>query len=530
MSDRMIFPGLLDTGREEFFHEFLLRMAGTLPDRPAVIEPAGSERYAVTTYRELELLVRDHMAALDGLGLEIGDRVILEADLSAASIAALLACSALGLTFVPVGTRPPEQRLASIMETTEPALYLRCPGAGDADVPLGVGLGHLEGSSLTIERAPADRPRRRREPTVTDPAYVIFTSGTTGRPKGVVMSHRAVTSFYHGMAAQRLVTPDDRVANTSPLQFDFSLINVGLALGSGAALVTVPPESLRWPRRFVRVLKETGATQVNGVPSIWRPVLRHEQRGLADLDRLRGILFCGEDFPLPELRHLRALLPGVRVTNCYGSTESMACSFEEVPNPLPADVKRLSIGFAHKGAEMLLVDEAGRLIERPGLVGEIVLRGPALFTGYWDDPDATRAALLPDPVSPRSGQVVLRTGDLGHTGQRGEMYFCGRADSQVQIRGNRVELDEVRHRLLEFPGVMAAEVLVLDPADGDRRLGAFVVVPARSTDIGTAELRAHCAQALPSYMIPSELRVLDALPTTPNGKTDRESLLALVSG
>lgn len=517
---------------DEFLHDFLLAAARRTPDRPAVVESSGPGRTTVTTYAELAALARSFTDRLDELGVEIGSRVVLEAEATAASIALLIACGRAGLTFVPVSPEAPRERLLSVIESARPAVHLQAADGTREDLPPSLTTGRFSRDGLTFDQrgAGAPPPRRRRAVCVTDPAYIIFTSGTTGRPKGVVMSHRAVTSFYRGMLTQHIATPEDRVASTSPLHFDFSLLNIGLALGSGAAVVPVPQGLLRWPRHFLRVLGETGATHVNGVPSIWRQSLHYEPDRLAALDRLRGILFCGEEFPLPELRRLRELRPGLRIVNCYGSTESMACSFEAVPDPLPDSVERLSIGVAHPGAEMLLVDASGEVVDRPGVPGEIHLRSPALFSGYWDDPEATRAALVPDPLCPESGGRVLRTGDVAVRGEHGEHYFLGRTDSQVQINGNRVELGEVERRLLEYPGAAAAAVLPLAAPGGGLLLAAFVVLSARDavgrTSQDAGDIREFCGRTLPAYMVPQEIRLLDTLPTTPNGKVDREALTA----
>lgn len=357
---------------------------------------------------------------------------------------------------------------------------------------------------------------------------MIFTSGTTGRPKGVVMSHRGVLSFYRGMLRHRIVTAQDRVATTSPLQFDFALLDIGLALGTGAQLIPVPRELMHWPRRLLRFLSDTGATQVDGVPSVWRPVLRHEAKGLAALaDQIRGVLFSGEAFPLPELRQLQALLPRTRVVNCFGPTEAMAFSLTDVPNPLPEGVDKLSIGFAYPGAEMLLIDEEGY---RRG-AGRGRRDPPAralLFTGYWDDPEATRAALVPDPLNPRSGQLVYKSNDLAYRGDSGELYFVGRSDLQVKIRGNRVELGEIERRLLEFPGVEAAAAVVRPRPDEDPELYAYVV-PTRGSTADPVVISAFCKQTLPEYMVPRKVALLPGLPLTPNGKTDRRALTALAT-
>ncbi|MGW8952192.1 AMP-binding protein [Streptomyces sp. NPDC055709] len=517
-------------GRPELLHSFLLSAADTAPDSPAVTEFVANDTVRTTTYGELRDLARTYAADLDALGLDIGDRVILESHTSAHAIALFLACSMAGLPFVPVSPETPDERLGTVMEATGAALHLQTEDGTREHIPRQAGTARFGSGRLRVERRPRARTRRRTELCPTDTAYMIFTSGSTGRPKGVVMSHRAVVSFYRGMLSQGIVGPQDRVATTSPLQFDFSLLDIGLALGSGAAVVPVPRNLLRWPSRFLRVLADTGATQVNGVPSIWRQTLRHLPERLAGLTGIRGVLFCGEDFPLPELRELQRLLPQARLINCYGATESMAASFTDVPRPLPADLEKLSIGYAHPGAEMLLVDESGRLVEEPGTLGEIHLRTPALFTAYWDDPAASAAARVPDPAEPRSGQLVLRTGDLAYRGPHGELYFCGRVDSQVQIRGNRVELGEIERRLREHPQVAEAVVVLVERAADEPRLAACVVAQDRADSPDDGRLIAFCSRTLQPYMVPDEVHVLDAMPVSPNGKADRRVLAAQLAG
>ncbi|MBP2325809.1 amino acid adenylation domain-containing protein [Kibdelosporangium banguiense] len=510
----------------ELFHEFMLAPAKVTPDKAAVTEQGVDGKLTTLTYRQLARLVHEYAFALDELGLDIGDRVVIESDTSGPAVAMLLACSSLGLTFIPVSPDTPLRRVMSIIESADAALHVQAADGTRDDLPPEVATGRFGPTGLVISRAPKARTRYRREVVATDAAYMIFTSGTTGRPKGVAMSHRGVIAFYRGMLAHGIITSDARVATTSPLQFDFALLDIGLALGSGATLLPVPRESVKWPRRFLGFLRESGATQVNGVPSIWRPVMRHEHNALAELTRIRGILFSGENFPIPELRRLQQALPMVRIVNCFGPTESMAFSLTDVPNPVPADLKRLSIGFAYPGAEMILIDDDGHPIDLPNVVGQIYMRGPSLFNGYWDDEEATRAALVPDPLNPRSGQKVLKSGDLAYRGEHGELYFCGRADSQVKIRGNRVELGEVERRLAEFPGIASAAAFVRQRSGQDPELSAFVVMEPGVPDFEEVALSAFCMQTMPDYMVPRDVKVLKELPVTANGKTDRAALAA----
>jgi amino acid adenylation domain-containing protein len=505
------------------FYRLLIGPGAGTPDKPAVVEADENGALEEISYRSLDGLVHEYAAVLDGLGLDVGDRVVVEADTSAAAVALLLACAKLGLPFVPVSPQTPDTRLRTILRTVEPALHARADGLNPRKLPEARGSASFGRAGLVVERPPARKERRRRNVLATDTAYIVFTSGSTGRPKGVVMSHRAIVTFLRAMLADGLAGSDDRVASTSPLQFDFALFGIGVALSSGATLVPVPREQLDSPRRMVGFLQNAGVTQLHGVPSLWRPVLRHDPDLLRGLTDLRSVVFAGEEFPIPELRRLQEMLPGARVVNGYGATESMAASFTDVPNPLPAEQERLSIGHAHTGAEMTLVDDRGAAVTRPGLVGEIYLRSPALFTGYWNDPEATAAVLVPDPVEPRHGQQVLRTGDLARLGAEGELYFIGRSDHQVQIRGNRVELGEVEGALTRLPTVTAAAACLV-PRSGNLVLMAAVVLDSPEAELDVTAALALCARELPTYMVPRLIFALPKLPLTENGKVDRALL------
>ena len=503
---------------------FLLRHAATTPAASAVVEAAADGTLLEVSYAELAGRVARYVNALATLGLEVGDRVLVQSDTSSWAVAMLLACTQLGLPFVPVSEETPDQRLHTIVEIAQPALFLQAVDGKSRDLPDSVGVSWFGPDGLDQVRPASARSRHRRDISDTDIAYLVFTSGTTGQPKGVAMSHRAVVSLLRSMLDYLSTDSHARVATTASLQFDFSLFDIGLTLGAGAALVVVDRERLHWPRRFLSFLTQARVSNVHGVPSIWRPVLHNEPELLQELTSVHTVLFTGESFPLAELRALQQLLPTVDFWNGYGATESMACSGSKLPNPLPNDIQDLPLGTGHPGAELLLFDEEGRPIEDTGVVGEIYLRSPALFAGYWNDPEATSRVLIPDPLEPRSGQSVFRTGDHAYRGSDGDLYFSGRTDSQVQLRGYRVELGEVERRLLDHPAVHAAVALLVPRVGFDPVLHAFVV----ADDVARTELRTFCLQALPQYMAPQQIHQLTAIPVTVNGKTDRNALLTLV--
>jgi len=510
----------------ETLHGFLLRGASQLDDQAVVLEcgePATEIR--PVSYRQLATLVDRYTDQLRQLGLGVGDRVILESETSACAIALLLACSSLGVAFVPVSAEIPARRLLTVIEAAEPALVAWPEARKDIQIPDGIGIVTFGPDSWVVDRLPEITSGRARPPVSTDVAYIAFTSGTTGRPKGVIMTHRAIVAFYRAMLSESMVATPGRVASTSPFHFDFALLDIGLAFGSGAGLVAVPRRLIWQPQKFVRFLAASEATQVNGVPSVWPPILRHAARELSALSHIRGILYSGEPFPMPVLRDLRRALPQARIVNCFGSTESVACSFVDVPKELGEDITELPIGPPRCGAAMVLVDGQGKQISTPGQVGEIYLHTPALFNGYWRDLEATRQALVPDPFDERTGQMVYRSGDLGRLGDDGRIYFCGRSDHQVKIRGNRVELGDVESAIQAIPGIDGVAVLALPAGAGSVGLFAFVA----TTQADRADILSHCEATLPSYMVPLEIHLRPELPWTLNGKIDRRALAESVA-
>ncbi|MGW0336304.1 AMP-binding protein [Streptomyces sp. NPDC003011] len=409
-------------------YDCLTGAARTSPDAPAVVEYAGEGAVRLVTYGQLRQRTEDAATALTGAGLGVGDRVMVESDISAPAVALFLACSKLGLLCVPVtpGTAP--HRLAGMVDAVQPALYLRAGGVAVRPVAPPAGTGRFGPAGVTVERPPHRPPgwsgwRRSLE---TDPAYLVFTSSALGRPAGVVMSHGGLGALHDSLAACDLVGGGDRVVTTARFGSAGCLTDICLALGGGAAIMPVPPALLHWPGSILRFLETGGATVVSGPASVWQRVLRQVRRP-AGLDRLRTVLLRDQEFPLPELRQLQTMLPRARVTHCYGHAESPVCAFTDIPRPLPENVRRLPVGTVRPGVEMVVVDEDEQPIDDCGVVGELYVRSPMLFTAYWGDPEATSEVLVPDPVNRHSGQTVLRTGDLACLGKDGQLYLHGRS-------------------------------------------------------------------------------------------------------
>ncbi|WP_067474299.1 AMP-binding protein [Actinomadura hibisca] len=503
-------------------HHLLVEAARTSPHAPAVIEPADSSADsgppAVRTYAQLLAHAERYADALRSGGITRGDHVVVDAPNSAATIAMLMACSMAGAAFVPLTPEVPDERARQILALSRARGYAHLTTTGRLD-RIG-GPGGLAVVTYGWDAPPAVSSTVPPAPAAGtgDLAYLFFTSGSTGVPKGVAMPQHATCAFFD--ATRGMLRPDDRVASTAPLQFDFCLLDIGMCLANRCAIVPVPRDLLRWPRRIVDVLSATGCTRVHAVPSVWRPLLRRQPRLLAELPPLDAVMFSGEPFPPDELRILHRALPDTRVVNCYGPTECMACSFTDVTAYADGSAGGLPVDGAYPGAALDIVDDDGVVIGEPGRSGQLRFTGPSVFAGYWQ----ADGAVHPPPAVGRdaAGTPTLLTGDYAHRAADGRLRFDGRRDRQVKVGGNRVELAEIEAALCRAPGVEEARV-VADTGGPDVTLVAFVGGPDADPGDDGAGWRRWCA-ALPPYMRPARVVHLPHLPKGPNGKVDQQRL------
>lgn len=353
-----------------------------------------------------------------------------------------------------------------------------------------------------------------------DLAAILYTSGSTGPPKGVMVTHDNLLAGARIVAGYLGIGPDDRTLAALPLSFDAGLNQWMTALWTGAAVVL--PDLLHG-RALVRTLAEERITGMGGVPPLWGLLVR-EDSGLSErpLPDLRYVSNTGGPLPAPVLAALRSSLPETEIVLMYGLTEAFRSTW--LP-PEELDRRPDSIGKAIPDTEVFVVDRAGELCG-PGEVGELVHRGPTVSPGYWGRPEQTAEILRPNPFAApgrHDGERVCFSGDLVRRDEEGFLYFVGRRDALIKSMGFRVSRTEVEAILCEHAGVREAAVVgVPDDARG-QRIEAFVT--ARGDRIpDPADLLAHCAGLAPHYMVPSGVEVVESLPTTPTGKVDYRSL------
>lgn len=476
-------------------HDLVTTAARRDPGALAVHAPDGT-----LSYGELDRLADRYSAALGAHGVGPGDRVLLWAAKSGRAVALMQACLRRGALYVPVTESNPPSRLTLISRSCGAALVVTDgSGAQRADAA-GWDAAPWTTFDALLARSgdgPAPAPVRGAP---DDPAYILYTSGSTGEPKGVCLSHRNALAFVTWASETLGLGPRDRLSNHAPFNFDLSVFDLYAAFHAGASVHLIPPELAYAPGQLVRFLREQRLTVWYSVPSAL--TLMMTRGGLFDdgpPPALRVCCYAGEPFPLPLAQQLRLQWPEVRMFNWYGPTETNVCTSYEVT---AADLHRetpLPIGTMCAGAEKQLV--AG---ETEGEY-EFWVSGPTVMLGYWGRP-------------PQSGPYP--TGDLVRLDAAGNLEYLGRRDHMVKIRGQRVELGEIESVLGAHPEV--AEVAAVVLGEGIRAtLHAVIVGRDGGARISLLGLKKWSAERLPPYMVPDAAHFVDELPRTANGKKDR---------
>ena len=488
------------------------------PEKCAVEEESRS-----CSYGELLQLSRCVGSALAAAGAR-GRAVMVFMEKGIDALAVMMGALQAGAFYVPVDPHIPAERLTLIAGVLEdPIVVVSEETAGLANEAMG-GSAESQGAVvipvaqlLAADENPAALEAARAAATDADPVYVLFTSGSTGVPKGVAVSHRAVIDFIDDFIARFGFGPDERIANQAPFDFDVSVKDIYGALATGSTLVVVPRALFSAPAALMEYLQGRDITNMTwAVAALCLITSLHGLEG-QQLAGVRRVLFSGEVMPISHLRAWMAHVPQATFVNLYGPTEiTCNCLYHvvdparEYPDGLP-----LGVPFAHR--EILLVDGEGHAVTQPGVEGEILVRGDSLALGYVANPAKTAEVFCQNPLHNRFPDRVYRTGDLAAFDKAGELFYRGRIDNQIKHQGHRIELEEVDRALEGVPGVQRCRCVY----DHDKqRLIAFYE--------GEAEARAirdHVLQTLPIFMLPSKILPIEAMPLTKNGKVDRRALL-----
>jgi len=518
-------------------HELIAQQAQARPDRTALV--FGTQRMS---YGELNACANQLARHLLAQGVQRDDRVGIAAERSLDMLVGLLAIMKTGAAYVPLEPTLPADRLQYMIEDSGLQLLVlqpkfrndlraALPASGNIRMVLLDGTDWAQASTENPS-VPVHR---------NGLAYVMYTSGSTGKPKGVGNRHVSLFNQLVWMEALFQSGGNDVVLQKTPYSFDVSLLELFWPLTNGSTLVIAAPGDHRDPARLMDVIRTHGVTTIHFVPSMLQAFMAHDVA--AHCASLKRIICIGEALPASVTHDVLQRLPQVDLYNMYGPTEAAI----DVTSWLcrPDDVLNVPIGRPVSDTRAYVLDAALRLVPQ-GTMGELYLGGISLARGYVNRPDLTAERFVASPFG-EGGERLYRTGDLVRWNDAGQLEYLGRIDEQVKVRGFRIELGEVEAQLLQVPGVREAVVVARGTAQGTQLVGYVSGLSAgsagassreaadaasdangRDDELDGADIRQRLKAALPDYMVPSLIVVLDALPLNANGKIDRKALPAPV--
>ena len=506
-------------------HDHLVASAARWPDKVAVI--AGDQRL---TYRELDRASNRCARGLVAVGVQRGDRIGIQLENSLETVIAIYGALKAGAAILMLNPSTKPDKLGYVLEDSRARVLIlgarsldaaaatlaALPGLASV-VPVGAGAAAATACPSVpwsaIHDDQDDGPLDEQGIDL-DLAALLYTSGSTGDPKGVMLTHLNIGSAVRSIASYLALTPDDVVLNVLPLSFGYGLTQLFPTLMAGGTVVL--ERGILFPHVTLSQMAAHRATGFALVPTIATMLLGLDLSKY-DLSSLRYITNAGAGLP-PELAgRLRRQLPDVRLYLMYGQTECLRASYLE---PEQVDMRPDSVGRGIPNQEMWIADEAGVPVG-PDVVGELVIRGPHVMAGYWQRPDETerklRAGRLP-------GERVLHTGDLFRRDEAGYYYFVARQDDIIKSRGEKVSPREVENALYKMPEVLEAAVAGVPDALLGESIKAYVVVKPGAT-LNERQVKRHCAMLLEEYMVPAAVEFRSELPKNERGKIVKRELL-----
>jgi L-arginine---[L-arginyl-carrier protein] ligase len=501
--------------------DLLAAQAARTPDAVA-LEEAGLR----LTFRDVRHQVRALAGRLRGAGVRPGDVVAVGLPRSGRLTLALLAVIEAGAAFLPLDLSYPDERLAFMLADAGPRLVVTDAAAGalaHGPVPALV----FDGLADPDAEAGADLPDDGLSPA--HPAYLLYTSGTTGQPKGALITHAAIVNRLLWMQHQYALGSGDAVLQKTPCGFDVAVWEFFWPLLAGGRLVMAPPEAHRDPEAIADLVARHTITTLHFVPSMLALFLDLLEVDAARLDgcgSLTTVFASGEALRTDLARRFAAALPGAALHNLYGPTEAAVdVTYAPAAGPAEDGAGGVPIGRPVWNTALRVLDHQLRPVP-VGVAGELYLSGVQLAAGYLGRPGLTAERFVADPFA--DGQRLYRTGDLACWRPDGQLAYRGRTDHQIKIRGQRVELGEIEAQMARLPGIARAVAHAVDLTGGaggaDGRQIVGYVVPAPAAQVAPEAVRAALGAVLPGHMVPAAVVLLDDLPLSPNGKLDRKAL------
>lgn len=495
---------------------YLENTAARFPEKTAIIDKEKSY-----TFAELREKAR---ALAQAIPTALKNRPIaVHLDKGVDSIVAFAAVLYSGNFYVPLDSASPPERLKKVLTNLSPAVIIAAKGHRKFLASCCAGEQILLVDALPEFPPPGVTQKFFLEGRAgaiidTDPIYCMYTSGSTGDPKGVLIPHRAVRDYIEWVEHCYRVNEAEVIASQSPFHFDNSVLDIYVMMKTGATLHILPEEHFSFPSLVIDYLERNEVSLIFWVPSA---LIRIANLGLLEgraLSALKKVLFCGEVMPCKFLNYWVKMLPNTEFSNLYGPTEITDVCTYFIVDRLFEDDDVLPLGFACANTEILVLNSQDQLVEE-NEIGELCVRGSSLALGYWNDAEKTRLSFPQNPLNRNYPERIYRTGDLAKYNERGELMFCGRKDSQIKLSGFRIELGEIENAVTALPDIRNSLVLFNEP---EAQITLFYA--SNRDDFGPEQIRQMLRLSLPKYMVPSKFYRLTELPLTSNGKIDRVTL------
>ncbi len=491
--------------------QYLEESARRFPDKTALIDETEAITYA-TYLRRTKSIGTAIARATDAVNAP----VVVFIDRNAAGVCVMLGIAGSRNFYVPIDASQPIDRISTILSSMRPALIVsihgNMPEGLQTDVPV------LEYDVIVeTEADEALLNARARAMIDTDPLYAICTSGSTGVPKGVLISHRSVMDFIPVFTKTFGLTADEVFGNQAPFDFDVSVKDLYSALYLGATVYIIPKVCFVMPKKLVVALDDQNVTTI-----VWAVSAMCIAAGMNAFkhrvpQKLRHIMFSGEVMPIKMLNIWRDNIPDAMYVNLYGPTEITCNCMYYIVDRTFDPTETLPLGVPFENEDVMVLNENDRPVS-VGETGEICVRGTCLALGYYNNPERTAAAFVQNPLNHAYPERIYRTGDLAKLNADGTLVFAARKDFQIKHMGHRIELEEIETHIGAIDGVVRACCLF----DTDRNK----IVACYSGDATTEQIIGKLKEKLPKYMIPNIFMQTERMPLTKNGKIDRKAIRA----
>ncbi len=477
------------------------------PERVAV-----RDEVTALTYSELMLQAKAIGTVLAGLNKRHAP-IALCLKKSPLLVAAMLGTAYSGNFYIVVDDKMPVERIKRTFSVVEPAAVITDASLTENIRATGTQARiFLADELLTTPPDEAVLEAVRARMIDTDPLYCLFTSGSTGVPKGTIISHRNVMTYVEWVRETFEISETTVFGSQTPFYFSMSITDLFTTLHTGAELVIIPKAYFSFPIKLIQYLNEHQVNTIYWVPSALSIIANLDLFKYAKPSFLQKVLFAGEVMPTKQLNYWMRHLPGLLYANLFGPTETTdICTYYVVDRQFE-DGESLPIGRACNNCDVMVINSDGAE-SAVGEEGELYVRGSFLSSGYYRNPEKTAEVFVQNPLNPYYPEPVYRTGDIVKYNERGELIYCGRKDFQIKHMGYRIELGEIENNAVAAEGVGVAACIFDAAADS--------LVMVYEGKISQEELLAHLKQRVPAYMVPNRLIKLSAMPYNSNGKIDR---------